>query len=306
MRSQRAPTPKVYLPRTLPRAAGGLVLCLCVNTTLAHETVDAARGLVKQKLELVARLLADPGIRQRVASSDQPQAQVHLDEGRLHHAAAEDQLAKGDLSGARKAADDALRHLAAARRLAPDAPARMAAQRARYEQMFASTERLIEAWRQRLEQARGDRSLTVSAAGLLGTARSDADAGRYDEAQRTLAQAESLVLQGMARALPDATLDYTARFVGAAEEFEHELGRHRALAELVPLAIQNLKPAPEARALVARWQEGAGAQHERALQLHRTGDTVRALEQIREASLQMQRALTAAGLVMPGATGTPP
>lgn len=300
------PGPPNQRHRALPRAASGLVLCVFVATALANEPSDAARALVKQKLELAGRLLADPGIRQRVAGSDQPQAQVHLDEGRLHHAAGEDQLAKGDLVGARKAADDALRHLAAARRLAPDAPARAAAQRVRYEQMFASTERLVEAWRQRLVQARGDTSQTVPAVGLLGTARNDAEAGRWDDAQRALAQAESLVLEGMARALPGATLDYTARFAGAAEEFEHELQRHRALAELVPLAIQNLKPSPEARALVARWHDGASAQHERALQLHRAGDTARALDQIREASLQMQRALTAAGLVLPGATGTPP
>ena len=297
-------TPKPTLPRTLPRAAGGLALCFFVNAALAHDAADP--NLVKQKLELVARLLADPAVRQRVAASDQPQAQGHLDEGRLHHAAAEDQLAKGDLAGARKAADEALRHLSLARRLAPDAPARVAAQRARYEQMLASTERLIDAWRQRLAQSRDDASPTVAATGLLGTARSDADAGRYDDAQRALAQAESLVLEGMARALPGATLDYTARFTNPAEAFEHEQQRHRALAELVPLAIQNLKPTPEARALVARWQEGANAQHERALVLQRAGDVTRALEQMREASLLMQRALTAAGLVTPGATGTPP
>jgi len=83
----------------------------------------AARVQLEQKLKLVARLVSDSPSAQRIATSGNAEAVAHLDEGRVHHALAADLLAKGDLAGARKAADHALHHLSMARRSVPDAPA---------------------------------------------------------------------------------------------------------------------------------------------------------------------------------------
>jgi hypothetical protein len=284
------------------RAAWAAVLAAWLTANaFAHE--EALRAQVEQKIRLSARLLGDQATAQRIIASGHLQAVAHLDEARVHQSLAEDRLARGDDAGARQAADEALRHLGHARRLVPDAPARQAAARARHEQQLASVERLLESWRAR---AGGDGQALTDAIGVLGQARALAQEQRYEEAQPRLAQAQRLVLEGLSRTLGSTTLDYTPRPATPAEEFQQELARQRSLAELVPLAVHDLKPRPDALALVERYAETGQTLRAQALQRFEQGATTEALTHIRSATLYLQRALLAAGLVVPPSTGNPP
>ncbi len=289
--------------RHFARAALAAALLLGVPGTRAADD-DAARAQLEQKLKLVARLVSDSPSAQRIATSGNAEAVAHLDEGRVHHALATDLLAKGDLAGARKAADHALHHLSMARRSAPDAPARREAARQRHDQLLASVERLVEALRAR---TRSDEATDLtSAIGLLSVARQHAQDGRYDEANQALAQAERHVLAGMTRTLDATTLDYTVRAASPVEEFQNELARHKGLAELVPLAVRDLRPRPDAMALIDRYGETSTQLHGQALQQFQAGEIAQALTHLRNATLYVQRALLAAGLVAPQPTGNPP
>ena len=248
--------------RHFARAALAAALLLGVPGARAAED-DAARAQLEQKLKLVARLVSDSPSAQRIATSGNAEAVAHLDEGRVHHALAADLLAKGDLAGARKAADHALHHLSMARRSAPDAPARREAARQRHDQLLASVERLVEALRARTSN--GEATDLTSAIGLLSVARQHAQEGRYDEANQALAQAERHVLAGMTRTLNATTLDYTVRAASPVEEFQNELARHKGLAELVPLAVRDLRPRPDAMALIDRYGETSTQLHGQAL-----------------------------------------
>lgn len=266
-----------------------------------------ARVQVEQKIRLVAKLITDSSAAQRIVASGNVEAVGRLDEARVHQALAEELLRRGDLAGARQAADDALRRVALARRLAPDAPARREAARQRHEQLSSGVERLIDAWRARAGTLSGPDSEDLAAAmGLLGTARQQAQEGRFDSANQTLVQAEGHVLAGMNRSLHATTIDYTVRASNPAEEFQQELARHRGFAELLPLAIRDLKPRPEALAQIERFGEASGALHQQALQQLQTGDTAQALVHIRNATLFLQRALSAAGVTAPQPTGKSP
>lgn len=268
---------------------------------------NGARALLEQKMQLVSTLISDSPTAQRIGSSGNLQALNHLNEGRVHHALAQELLAAGDLAGARRAADDALRHFGLARRMVPDAPARQAAARRRHEQLLASVERLIDAWRSRAAaQVPGDANDLTAAIGLVGMSRQHAQDGRYDEAIQSLAQAERHVLAGMNRTLHAATLDYTLRSATPAEEFQTELARHRGFADLLPLALRDLKPRPDALALIERYSETSTTLQAQALQKFQAGDATQALTQIRSATLYVQRALLAAGLVTPQPTESPP
>jgi hypothetical protein len=280
------------------------VACVGIGPAVAAPAVDeATRAPLEQRLRLVATLMSDGPTQQRVQASGQPRAQAHLDEGRVHHALAQDLLARGDLAGARREADEALRHLGLARRLAPDAPTRQAAARSRYDQQLATLERLLDAWHQRGGAAVALDGDQVMAQALIHTARQFAQEQRYEEAGYTLANAESHVLSGMNSLLQARTLDYTARASTPAEEFQLELLRHAALADLVPLAINDLKPKPEALALVERYAEASQTLRSQA-QAHRTaGDLNQALTHLRNALLYVQRALATAGLVAPADSG---
>ncbi len=289
--------------RHFARAALAAALLLGVPSARAAED-DVARAQLEQKLKLVARLVSDSPSAQRIATSGNAEAVAHLDEGRVHHALAADLLAKGDLAGARKAADHALHHLSMARRSAPDAPARREAARQRHDQLLASVERLVEALRARTSN--GEATDLTSAIGLLSVARQHAQEGRYDEANQALAQAERHVLAGMTRTLNATTLDYTVRAASPVEEFQNELARHKGLAELVPLAVRDLRPRPDAMALIDRYGETSTQLHGQALQQFQAGEIAQALTHLRNATLYVQRALLAAGLVAPQPTGNPP
>lgn len=293
------------LSTTAASAALSAAVLLAVGPARGADDT-AARAQLEQKVRLVATLLSDSPAAQRIVGSGNTQAMGHLNEGRLHHARAQELLAAGDPAGARRAADQALVHLGMARRMVPDAPARQAAARDRYEQLLASVERLLEAWRLRaVTQTPDDGTDLTAAVSLVGRARQRAQEGRYDESNQELAQAERHVLSGMNRSLHAATLDYTLRSTSPAEEFQHELARHRSFAELLPLALRELKPRPEALALIERYSETSTSLQAQALQRSQAGDPLQALTQIRSATLYVQRALAAAGVVTPAPTETP-
>lgn len=274
---------------------------------LAADADPLVRQQLEQKIRLTASLMADSPAAQRIASSGNAEAVGHLDEGRTHHALAVDLLAKNDLAGARRAVDDALRHLGMARRLVPDAPARLALARQRHEQLQGSVERLLESWRARSGGKSSDDGSDMTATlALMGAARGHAEAGRYDEANQALMQAERHVLSGMNRSLHATTLDYTVRPANAAEAFQAELARHKGFAELLPLAVRDLKPSAEATTLIERYSETSNTLQAQAVLQAQGGHPDEALNLIRNATLYVQRALLAAGLVSPQATGTTP
>ena len=269
----------------------------------------AARLALEQRLKLTASLMADGSTVQRILASGNLRAAGHLDEGKVHHALAQDLLAQGDLAGARRAADDALKHFGQARRLVPDAPGRQAAARLRHDQMLASLDRLVDAWQQRLGRSAPsevDDGDLLAATGLMHTARGFGAEGRFEEAVHTLRAAEGHVLTGMNRVMHARTLDYTTRAATPAEEFQLELQRHRSLADLVPLAVSDLRPRPEAVALIDRYAEASTSLRGQAQARFAAGDTGQALADLRNALLFVQRALTTAGLVVPPPAGGTP
>jgi hypothetical protein len=271
---------------------------------------DALRRQVEQRLQLVARMIGDTASVQRIQSSGNTQAQTNYEEARVHHSAALDFMAHNDLSQARRSADEALRHIGTARRLAPDAPTRQAAARQRHDQLLASLDRLVAAWRRRADAAgtappAKDSERLTATLGLMASAAHLAADKRYDEASNLLMQAERHVLEGMNGLLQSTTLDYSNRPSTPVEELDQELARHRGLADLVPLAISDLKPRVEALALIERYNETSTTLRTQALQQQQAGDLTQALVHIRNATMYVQRALQAAGLVVPQAIGEP-
>ena len=122
----------------------------------------------------------------------------------------------------------------------------------------------------------------------------------------TLQQAERHVLAGMNRLLHQRTIDYTARASTPQEQFRDELARHDALADLLPLAIAELKPQGEKAALIERHRDTARALRAQALQQEHEGDTAKAVATLRSAALYVQRALGTAGVSTPAPTDETP
>jgi hypothetical protein len=278
-------------------AALGLVVLV-----LAPARADETRAQVEQRIRLAAQLIADSPAAQRISGSGNTQAVSHLDEGRLHQSLAEDALRRGDLPTARREVDDALRHVGMARRMVPNSGAQLAAAQRRHEQLLASLERLVEAWRVHAAAGEVQDGDLLSALGLIGTARYFADSGRHVEAVFTLELAERHVLSGMNRVLQQREIDYTQRASTPEQEFQLELQRHQAMAELLPLAVAELKPNADALRLIERYAVDSRSLRGQALQLQQGGDAPQALARLRTAMLFLQRGLQAAGVATPAPT----
>lgn len=260
----------------------------------------AARRTVEQKLELVRQLMSDSPASRRIAASGNAAAQRHLDEGRRHFERAGEALRAGDIAAAGAAADEALGSFGRARQLVPDEANRAIAERVRYQQLLRSAERMVPTYRTHLEHAGATDAPDLAAAvDLIEQAKAHAAAERIAEANRALLQAERHLLIGLNRAIGDRTIVYRAHFETPALEFDYELQRHRSLHDLVPVAIDELKPDTEARAAIRRFVERSQALRARAVALAGERRHEAALKTIREATALLHDALTAAGLAMP-------
>ncbi len=265
---------------------------------------DDTRTQAEQRVRLAARLIGDSAAAQRIQASGNQVAISHLDEGRLHLSAAEEALKAGDAAKARKSADESLQHLGMARRLVPDQPSHQQALRQRHEQQLATAQRLVEAWRVRAA-GKPDNAL-LEATGLVGQARQQGDEQRYDDSLRTLAAAEQRLLDGFTRLFASRELDYTPRAANPAEAYHDEMAGYSGLSELVPVAVRELAPRADARQLIERYTKSAQALHAQAQQRFEAGDRDGALANLRSAVMYVQRALSAAGVVTPAPTGSPP
>ncbi|GIL07029.1 MAG: hypothetical protein AMXMBFR72_03790 [Betaproteobacteria bacterium] len=282
-------------------AARWLVPLSAALFVAAASAQDAtARRTVEQKLELVRQLVSDSPAARRIAASGNAAAQRHLDEGRRHFERAGEALRAGDIAAAGAAADEALWSFGRARQLVPDDMNRAIAERVRYQQLLQSAERMVPTFRTHLAHAgAADAPDLAAALELIEQAKTLAAAERIAEANRALLQAERHLLVGLNRTIGDRTLVYRAHFETPALEFDYELERHRSLHDLVPVAIDELKPGEEARAAIRQLVERSRSLRTRAVALAGERRHEDALETVREATALLQRALTTAGLVMP-------
>lgn len=285
--------------RQAPPARWWSALGLLLAAATGAVADDSARAQLAQRVALTARLIGDVGTAQRIVASGHARAVAHLDEGKVHQALAEQALAGGDLAATRREVDEALRHIGQARRLVPDAPARQAEAQQRYGQRLATLERLLEAWPVRGGTQADELDDRVAAIGLIGQARQRGGDRRYDEANQLLTQAEGHLLAGMNRLLHQRTIDYSSRAGTPAEAFFEALARHEGLIELVPVALAELKPGPDAATLVERYSDTSRTLRQQAVQRQQRGELTEALADLHNAVLYVQRALAAAGVALP-------
>jgi hypothetical protein len=289
-------------------------LCLLAFAPLGAESApespegnaaEAAR-LARQKETLVRRLLAESPAARRIESSGDVQARDFLATARSLHAKAVSLLESGDAAGADATLNDAMWFVGKARQLVPDAMHHTIEQRVRYAQLLASVQSLRLSYEGRFRgeiAPPAERAALGEVSRLVDGAKDKANAEQYADANLALMRAESVLLGSLTRLLGSETLEYTARFAGAADEFAYELARNRGLTELVPVAIEKLRPSPQARRLVDLQLENSSQMRDAALQQAARKEYAAALASVRLATRSVERALAATGLVLPRQAG---
>jgi hypothetical protein len=277
---------------------------LCASALAAAQ--QPARGLVEQKESLVRRLLGDGPTVRRVAASGSDEARRQMEIASAMHARSLEHLQRGELKEAETRLDEAMRALGRARQLAPDGTQRAAERRERYERLRQSVAGLREAYARHLRRTSGAPAAAPvrdevldAVAQRTENARRLYEGERPVEAAQALEGAEQALLEGLNRVLGAATLDYAPRFDSAAEEYGYELERNRSYATLVPAALEELRPSGAARQLVQRYVETNAALVTLAGRQASERDWRAALDNLRSGTSYLQRALGAAGLVVP-------
>lgn len=277
----------------------------------AAQAGGAVRGAVssqtiEQKISMLEKLLAQSPVSARVLASGSEEAQRHLGAARELASRARSLSAAGELPRADALLNEAIWEISRAQQLVPDAGLRQAGDRARYLQLEDSVAALRRTSDIGAAPAPGGGE---SAAGVVSQADvhvqravSLAAAERYSEANQQLDQALALLMKDASARLAGQTLVYGTRFATRREEFDHELERHRSFERLVPLALAELRPAPEAAALVQRHVAQARELRQRGEALVGR-DVGAALRHVVDGTESLRRALQASGLVVPQTMG---
>jgi hypothetical protein len=280
----------------LLRALVAASAALAVGSAAAQ---SEARRSVEQKLEFSRTLITGSAVANRIRASGSEEAKALLRQAGEHLAAAEALLSQGDLAAADRETNRAILVVGQARQLAPDDAQRSAEQRARFLELLASTETLAASYERHRKAAAQQASVEwTDAQRQLERARSLQATGQLTEATRLLGDVQRQLMSQMTGLLGNQTIDYTVRFESPRHEFDYELARYRSLEALVPMALKEFNPTASARADV----DGhlvRGRQLSEAAQRQVGERPERGVALLREAVAEVQRALGAAGLVVP-------
>lgn len=283
------------------RSPLALLLAAAAALPAGSEEESPRRRVIEQKAALVQRVLQDSAVARRVAAGASEEARAQLARASQAHGRGLALAAEGQLAAGEAALDEAMAAIGLARRLQPGDTHAGLEQRARFAARRDSTEVILAAARRQAGSAAGSEAAADIERGarLVALAAELASAERHEEASRTLYAADAVLLEALARALGTKTIDYTPRFDSPQDELRHEGERYGSFQRLLPIALANLRPSPAARELVEEHVRAAARLHEAAAMRSSQGEHSAALEASRQAIEYLQRALRAAGLVMP-------
>jgi hypothetical protein len=287
----------------MKRALAGLCAVFALAVAGAQQA-GPDRATVAQKAALVERLLHDSPVAHRVrtGASDEARALFAAAEALYTHGQA--LLARGETAAADRLLTEALWQIGKARELVPTPPAASLEDRVRYAQLTQTVESLAGAYAAYVARLspmlaeQGDEDLQrVTQA--INRARDLAASERYRDAVELLERTQRDLLITQQKLLGVEPIVYDRRFAGVEEEARFELERNRDYERLVPLAVREFKPGPEALARVDREVRRSRALTAQATKQLQAGRPAAALRLLQESTEGLQRALAAAGLVVP-------
>ncbi len=262
------------------------------------------RAALEQKMNFASQVLFQAAGARRVAASDNEDAKSVLKEARELFTKARAAIDAGNLVAANDLVSESLRLVARAVQLVPDAGQEVQQQRLRFVhglqdlQTFQASHLL--SMRQisevptgatrppELEQVRE----------LLAQAQTSAEAGKYDEAQRTLARAAEVITTGAPKLMAGRAADYQIKFPSPSAAFEFENARFHSYEDLVPIAVSHLRPKDDRMREIQRAVEEGRRIHEKSRELAVGGEFEQAARLSEQATDQMLRALKLAGVAL--------
>ena len=120
--------------------------------------------------------------------------------------------------------------------------------------------------------------------------------GDYGKANKNLEEAQHIITAAIHKMLNNQTIVYDLKFENAEEEYEYELKRFEGYAELIPIAVEQKKPAEGAKKLMESFVDKGTKLRDRAIQKAKEGDFPTAIAMLQDATKDVRRGLRMIGV----------
>jgi hypothetical protein len=263
-----------------------------------------------QKQAFADSLIEDESVARRIRESQDVEAQRLLTVAKDSYAKALAAIRNKDFTAAENQLNETLSAIGRARRLVPDTQALIAKQRSEYAMAMDRIESMQKSYMSYLKRVKLPADLSSNQetqgqanldemARFLEEAKVHAKAERWNDALLVLEKAEQTIKSAMGRILGLMTFEVSPRFNSPQEEYTYDLERNRSLAEMVPVAIAELKPSDDIRATIENLVEQNQAAIDLAIEYAKARDYRRALANLHAGISYLEVALTTTGLVLP-------
>lgn len=252
---------------------------------------------VKQKLGFADMVIEGSASAKRVAASDNAEAKQLKADAKRGLGEARAALGAGDNNAAMEAVDAALRLMHSATTLVPAATQD---DKARHAALLEQVRGFEVSYKRNLDQGMkpkpGMELDTNKFSRMMTDAADLADKGQHAEAIKRLEAANDLLTASLSAMLDSQTVVYEKNFATPKDEYEYELARYNSYAELVPLAIEQRRPAPQTLSMMDELTKRAHEIHDEGVGLAKKGDHRMAIMAMHAATERVQRALRLAGV----------
>lgn len=286
-----------------------------VNRLLASNTADSPEAVAgisnsprsnvndaaKQKL-MLAELMLQSKSTKAVAEGGNESEKSAFSSATSKVQAARQELGNGHGSQALALAEEALKLVTAATRSTSNEEAAKL-QRGRYAEALDVLKNFQDSHKQSFERTVKKRGAAaavdydhVKVDGLASDAHALSDKGQHENATQLLVKAERLVTQAIQAMLNAQTIVYDLNFESPADEYEYERKRFISYEELIPIALEEKKPAEAVVKLMDTYVVKGRARKTEADDKAKAGNYPEAISLMLAATEEIQRALRLAGV----------
>ena len=132
---------------------------------------------------------------------------------------------------------------------------------------------------------------------LITSAEKYAKQGDYLKANQNLEKAQRAITVAIHKMLNNQTIVYDLNFESAEEEYQYELKRFTGYEELIPIAVEQKKPAEGAKKLMESFVKKGRDLRDRAIKTAKGGDYPTAIAMLQDATKDVRRGLRMIGVM---------
>jgi hypothetical protein len=262
---------------------------------------DVTEADVNQKI-MFANMLMSSKNTQSIAKSNISEAVDLFKKAETSLESAKSQLKAGDTSNAYANAENAITLLKKSSKLVPN-ESQLALMKERNKELLVSVKDFEDSHKENYERILKKQGKDAAVdydkkkVGQLKSSASDlAKKGDYGKANKNLEEAQHIVTAAIHKMLNNQTIVYDLKFENAEEEYEYELKRFEGYAELIPIAVEQKKPAEGAKKLMESFVDKGTKLRDRAIQKAKDGDFPTAIAMLQDATKDVRRGLRMIGV----------